>query len=135
MGRRSRAGERSTSWERTIGPGIGAIRDPRLLADLADRSVPLEVCPTSNLKIRVCDRLSLHPFPHLDRMGLMVTVNSDDPHLFGTTLTDEYPLPATEFGYRPLRPLPHRPQRLRLRLCDTELRSSLLEEFDSPDSE
>ncbi len=40
-----------------------------------------------------------HPFPHLDRMGLLVTVNSDDPPLFNTTLTQEYAVLAREFGY------------------------------------
>jgi aminodeoxyfutalosine deaminase len=47
----------------------------------------------------VYKKLALHPFPHLDRMGLLVTINSDDPPLFNTDLTHEYTLLVDEFGY------------------------------------
>ena len=114
-----------------IGHGIGAIRDPHLLTVLRDRAIPLEVCPTSNIKTRVCERLALHPFPHLDGMGLTVTVNTDDPPLFGTTLNDEYRLLASVFGYRPSDLVRIARNAFAATLCDTELRSSLLDEFDT----
>ena len=114
-----------------IGHGIGAIRDPHLLAVLADRAIPLEVCPTSNLRTRVCERLSLHPFPHLDRMGLTLTVNSDGPPLFGTTLNDEYRLLATEFGYGAADLARIARNAFSAAMCESELRSALLQEFDT----
>jgi adenosine deaminase len=82
-----------------IGHGVRAIEDPGLLAVLRDRQIPLEINPTSNVRLHVYRRLAEHPLPHLDRMGLKVTVNSDDPPLFNTTLCAEYEALATEFGY------------------------------------
>ena len=114
-----------------IGHGIGVIRDPHLLAMLLDRAIPLEVCPTSNLRTRVCERLSLHPFPHLDAMGLTVTVNSDDPALFGARLNDEYRLLATEFGYGHADLTRIARNAFTSALCEPELRLSLLQEFDA----
>ena len=126
-----------------IGHGIGAVRDPHLLAVLLDRAIPLEVCPTSNLRTRACDRIALHPFPHLDRMGLTVTVNSDGPPIFGTTLNDEYRLLATEFGYGADDLARIARNAFTSALCEPALRRSLLAEFDAwtrmqgrePDSE
>ena len=82
-----------------IGHGVRAIEDPALLALLHERQIPLEINPTSNVCLHVYRRLAEHPFPHLDRMGIPVTVNSDDPPLFNTTLSHEYAVLAAEFGY------------------------------------
>ncbi|MCA9972430.1 MAG: adenosine deaminase [Anaerolineales bacterium] len=82
-----------------IGHGVRAIEDPHLLALLQERQIPLEVNPTSNLRLGIYPRLAGHPFPHLDRMGLLLTVNSDDPPLFNTDLNQEYAVLAQEFGY------------------------------------
>lgn len=82
-----------------IGHGVRAIEDPLLLTLLRERQIPLEINPTSNVCLHVYRRAAEHPFPHLDRMGLLVTVNSDDPPLFNTTLEQEYALLAAEFGY------------------------------------
>lgn len=82
-----------------IGHGVRAVEDPRLLALLLEKQIPLEVNPTSNVCLGVYRRLAEHPLPHLDRMGLLVTVNSDDPPLFNTDLSQEYQVLATEFGY------------------------------------
>ena len=114
-----------------IGHGVGAIRDPHLLALLLDRAIPLEVCPTSNLSTRVCESLALHPFRRLDRMGLTVTVNSDDPPLFGTTLNDEYRLLVNGFGYGAAGLVRIARNAFSSAMCEPELRSSLLEEFDT----
>ncbi len=114
-----------------IGHGIGAIRDPHLLALLVDRAIPLEVCPTSNLRTRVCERQALHPLRHLDLMGVTVTVNSDDPPLFGTTLNDEYRLLANRFGYDESGLARIARNAFSSALCEPELRSSLLEGFDT----
>lgn len=82
-----------------LGHGVRAIEDPTLLALLKERQIPLEVNPTSNVCLHVYRRLAEHPLPHLDRMGLLVTVNSDDPPLFNTSLNQEYQVVAQEFGY------------------------------------
>jgi aminodeoxyfutalosine deaminase len=84
-----------------IGHGVRAAEDPALVADLARRGVPLEVCPSSNLCLGVFPDLASHPFDRLHRAGVRVSVNSDDPPLFATTLCDEYLRLAATFGYGP----------------------------------
>jgi adenosine deaminase/aminodeoxyfutalosine deaminase len=77
-----------------IGHGIAAARDPRLLAHLAAAQIPLEVCPTSNLRTRSVPSLAEHPLPVLVAAGVPVSINSDDPPMFSTTLNDEYRIAA-----------------------------------------
>ncbi|MBM0228946.1 MULTISPECIES: adenosine deaminase [Micromonospora] len=77
-----------------IGHGISAALDPQLLAHLAERQIALEVCPTSNVRTRAVATMAEHPLPQLVEAGLLVTVNSDDPPMFGTTLNDEYAVAA-----------------------------------------
>ena len=74
-----------------IGHGISAIQDEELMEYLADKQIPLEICPTSNLFTRkYVTRLTNHPIrPFYDR-GIKVTVNTDDPSIFGVDLVDEY---------------------------------------------
>jgi adenosine deaminase len=73
-----------------IGHGIRAAEDEALLRTLAARRVPLECCPTSNLRTGVVRDWAEHPLPQLVRAGARVTVNSDDPAMFGTSLGDEW---------------------------------------------
>jgi aminodeoxyfutalosine deaminase len=73
-----------------IGHGISAAQDPALLAHLAEHRIPLEVCPTSNLATGAVASLAEHPLRALRDAGVVVTVNSDDPPMFGTTLNEEY---------------------------------------------
>jgi aminodeoxyfutalosine deaminase len=82
-----------------IGHGVRAIEDPALLKLLQERQIPLEINPTSNIRLGIYDSLANHPFPRLDEMGLLVTVNSDDPPLFNTNLRREYEILARDFGY------------------------------------
>lgn len=82
-----------------IGHGVRAIEDPGLLATLKVRQIPLEINPTSNVCLNVFPSLAAHPFRLLDERGLFVTVNSDDPPLFNTSLVQEYTVLAGEFGY------------------------------------
>ena len=82
-----------------IGHGVRAIEDPSLLATLNVRQIPLEINPTSNACLKIYPSLAKHPFPLLDKRGLLVTVNSDDPPLFNTSLVQEYEVLAHEFGY------------------------------------
>ncbi|WP_430780143.1 adenosine deaminase [Actinoplanes sp. G11-F43] len=73
-----------------IGHGIAAAQDERLMAHLAEHQIPLEVCPTSNLRTRAVADLDQHPIGRLIAAGVPVSVNSDDPPMFGTTLEQEY---------------------------------------------
>jgi len=82
-----------------IGHGVRAIEDDLLIARLRDGRTPLELCPTSNLCLGLASDLSRHPFDRLRREGLQVSVNTDDPALFNTTLVDEYLRLAEAFGY------------------------------------
>jgi adenosine deaminase len=73
-----------------IGHGVRALEDPSLVALLAQRKIPLEVCPTSNFLTGVASRERPHPFVELDRAGCVVTIDADDPTLFGTSISAEY---------------------------------------------
>jgi aminodeoxyfutalosine deaminase len=81
-----------------IGHGIGAIHDESLMDLLIERNIPLEVCPVSNLRTGALGRqlknpaaqLSQHPLPQLIRRGVPVTLSSDDPAMFHTSLAEEY---------------------------------------------
>ncbi|MFC5721114.1 adenosine deaminase [Streptomyces gamaensis] len=77
-----------------IGHGTSAPRDPRLLAHLAEHRIPLEVCPTSNLATRAVADLEEHPVKEMAKAGVLVTINSDDPPMFGTDLNQEYAVAA-----------------------------------------
>ncbi len=77
-----------------IGHGVRAVEDPDLVRFLADTRVPLEVCPTSNLRTGVVSHLDRHPVWELIAAGCAVTVNTDDPAMFGCTLDGEYELLA-----------------------------------------
>ncbi|MEU8254670.1 adenosine deaminase [Micromonospora inaquosa] len=81
-----------------IGHGISAVQDPQLLEYLAERQIGMEVCPTSNVRTRAVATLDEHPLPRLVEAGLLVTINSDDPPMFGTTLNDEYAVAARLLG-------------------------------------
>ncbi len=82
-----------------IGHGVRASEDPELLTYLRERQIPLEINPTSNACLHVYPDMAAHPFRQLDDMGLLVTVNSDDPPLFNTNLLREYEVLAEQFGY------------------------------------
>ena len=101
MGAASVAGALHALNADRIGHGVRAMEDPALLLELRDRQIPLEINPTSNTLLHVYRQPAEHPFAHLDRMGIFVTVNSDDPPLFNTTLVQEYATLAAEFGYGP----------------------------------
>lgn len=81
-----------------IGHGISAAEDPDVMALLTERGVTLEVCPNSNYQTGCVDDLSDHPMPRLDRAGVAVTLNSDDPTIHATRLVDDYRVAVDHFG-------------------------------------
>ncbi|KAA1418823.1 adenosine deaminase [Nocardioides humilatus] len=81
-----------------IGHGTSAAEDPALLAHLAAEGIPLEVCPSSNVATRAVASLAEHPLPKFVEAGVIVTINSDDPPMFGTTLNNEYAIAADLLG-------------------------------------
>jgi adenosine deaminase len=81
-----------------IGHGVRAVEDPLVVDLLAERKIPLEVCPTSNRLTGAAPADRRHPLGALDAAGCVVTIDADDPALFGTTLLDEYRFVAETFG-------------------------------------
>ena len=77
-----------------IGHGTSSTQDPRLLAHLAEQRIPLEVCPTSNIATRAVARSGRAPDREMVEAGVLVTINSDDPPMFGTDLNTEYAVAA-----------------------------------------
>ena len=82
-----------------IGHGIRAIDDPLLVQHLRDHQIPLDISISSNICTGVVDRLENHPVRRLFDAGVPITLNTDDPPMFHTTLLDEYQLAHSHFGF------------------------------------
>ena len=70
-----------------------------MIEELAERQVPIEICVTSNLRTGCCPDLAQHPVRRYFDQGLMLTLNSDDPAMFRTSLVEEYALVQEAFGF------------------------------------
>ncbi len=81
-----------------IGHGVRAIEDPKLIDYLVSNQIPLEVCINSNIRTGVYPSFNKHSLPLLIEKGVLVSLNSDDPTMFGSTLSDEYLLAKNEMG-------------------------------------
>ncbi|WP_412543821.1 adenosine deaminase [Longispora sp. K20-0274] len=82
-----------------IGHGITILDDPDLVAEVRERGLALEVCPSSNVALGFARTLADHPLPRLRDAGLLVTINTDIPSLIGTPLASEYSRVRDAFGY------------------------------------
>jgi len=82
-----------------LGHALTAVDDPELLDILAERQIPLELNVTSNLRTGCCKDMQSHPVRHYFERGLMITLNSDDPPMFGADLLDEYETVQREFEF------------------------------------
>jgi adenosine deaminase len=82
-----------------ISHGVRAVEDPALVRELAERDVVLEVCPTSNVVLSVFATYEQHPLRTLDEAGVTVTLGSDDPPYFATSIGHEYDMAHERFGY------------------------------------
>ena len=82
-----------------IGHGVRCLEDPELVDFLREKQIPLDVCPSSNVCLNVVNSIEEHPLVKLINEGLFVTLNSDDPPMFNTTLTNEYIKIAEAFDF------------------------------------
>jgi len=82
-----------------VGHGVRCVEDPALVDHLRQRRVPLDMCPTSNVRLGVYPDYAAHPLRRLWDAGLWVTVNSDDPPMFGTDLNREYEVLIDHFAF------------------------------------
>lgn len=82
-----------------LGHGVRAIEDAALVARLADEGIVLEVCPGSNVALGVYDSYETHPIARLRDAGVAVTLNSDDPPFFATSVAQEYERVAKAHGW------------------------------------
>lgn len=112
-----------------IGHGIGCMRDPELVEYLRATQLPLDVCPTSNLRTGAVPDLATHPLPDMLAAGLMVTLNSDDPPMFDTDLTDEYRV-AQRRGLGPAELAGLARNGVRASFLDESSKTALLAEID-----
>jgi aminodeoxyfutalosine deaminase len=104
-----------------IGHGLTAIQDPGVMALLRERRIPLEVCPTSNVATGLIARVEDHPLPRFLEAGLVVTLNSDDPAMFGTSLESEFVQAAKAFSLS---------RAQIVQFCENAIRYSFLPERD-----
>jgi aminodeoxyfutalosine deaminase len=82
-----------------IGHGLAAAQDPELLEVMAQKQVPVELCVSSNLRTGASPDLAEHPIKKFFEHGLMITLNTDDPAMFQTSLNREYEIAQHEFGF------------------------------------
>lgn len=82
-----------------IGHGLTAWQDLELVEELATRQIPVEICLTSNLRTGCCQTLAEHPVRNYFDHGVMVTLNTDDPAMFRTSLAREYELAQDTFAF------------------------------------
>jgi aminodeoxyfutalosine deaminase len=114
-----------------IGHGIGSISDPTLLDHLRDNNIPLEICPTSNVCTRAVATLPEHPLARIVRHGVPVTLSTDDPGMFGTTLNEEYQLAQDVLGLTPAELAEIARNGFRYGYCSAELRERALADIDA----
>lgn len=114
-----------------IGHGVRAIEDPNLVKRLADERVVLEVCPGSNMALGVYSVLRFHPVNLLRRAGVRLTLNSDDPPFFNTTLGKEYASVTKTFGWSLEDQLEITRTAIEAAFCDDGTRQRLLVRLES----
>ncbi|WP_020674359.1 adenosine deaminase [Amycolatopsis nigrescens] len=114
-----------------IGHGTSCAADPRLLAHLAEHRIPVEVCPTSNLRTRQVESLASHPVRRMLDHGVTVTLNTDDPPMFGATLNGEYLGVAETLGLRPAEIAQLARNAVQAAFLPAQRKSDLLAEIDA----
>ncbi|MBX3577339.1 MAG: adenosine deaminase [Rhizobiaceae bacterium] len=115
-----------------IGHGVRAIENPDLVSRIAEEGVVLECCPVSNIELKVFDGFAEHPFPRLRDAGCKVTLNSDDPPYFWTTLKREYDVAREHFGMDERALLATTRTAIEAAFVDKKTKTALLAKVGSP---
>ncbi|GGE39357.1 adenosine deaminase [Actibacterium pelagium] len=116
-----------------IGHGVRAIEDPSLVDHLAETGVVLEVCPGSNISLGVYNSLKDHPVAKLRDAGVPVTVSTDDPPFFHTTMTREYDMLAETFGWSEAEFSDLNKTAAKAAFCTDETREKVLKKLEDAD--
>jgi len=114
-----------------IGHGVRAVEDPRLCEDLAEAGVVLEVCPGSNIALGIYRNFDAHPIEKLRERGVKVTVSTDDPPFFHTTMTAEYEALDRSFGWGVDGLMAQARVAAEAAFCDPETKSRLLNALEN----
>ncbi len=114
-----------------IGHGTSSAQDPALLAHLAEHQIPLEVCPSSNIATRAVATLAEHPLAAFRDAGVVVTINSDDPPMFGTSLNREYEIAADLLDLDETGVAELSRTAVRVSYAPADVKDRILEEIDS----
>ncbi|MGH3472517.1 MAG: adenosine deaminase [Nocardioidaceae bacterium] len=114
-----------------IGHGTSSAQDPRLLEYLAAHRIALEVCPTSNVATHAVSSLADHPLPLLYQTGVPITIGSDDPALFGTSLVHEYSVATDLLGLEERGVVELARNSITQSFAETDIKQRLLAELDS----
>lgn len=113
-----------------IGHGINAIKEPDLVHELHDRGTVLEVCPGSNVVLRASGDWPSHPIDALRKAGVKVTVSTDDPPFFHTTMVNEYEKLAQTFGWRQEDFHQVNTTAINAAFCDDETRTDIIQKLE-----
>jgi aminodeoxyfutalosine deaminase len=114
-----------------IGHGTSCTKDPALVEHLAEHRIPLEVCPTSNVRTQQVASVAGHPVRQMLEHGLVVTLNTDDPPMFGATMEGEYHAVATACALQPADLAQLARNAVHASFLSPERKSALLTEIDS----
>lgn len=117
-----------------IGHGVRAIEDDSLVEELIVRDVVLEVCPGSNIALEVYAKLSDHPIAKLRERGVKVTVSTDDPPFFHSTMTKEFDMLADTFGWGAQDFLDLNKAAVDAAFCDDATRAALAKKLETSDA-
>lgn len=82
-----------------IGHGVRTFEDPKVEAEVREKGIPLEMCPTSNVQTGATQNMESHPFKRYYEEGIPVTINTDDPGVSDITLSDDYFKVVNQFGF------------------------------------
>lgn len=115
-----------------IGHGVHAINDLALVDRLVENQITLEICPGSNVALNVYPNLAAHPIEKLRQRGVKITVSTDDPPFFHTTMRDEYLNLARSFGWDETVFAEINDTAARAAFCDEDTRSRVLKRLERP---
>lgn len=114
-----------------IGHGVNAIKDPALVETLAEKGTVLEVCPGSNVFLGATGDWAAHPIARLRDAGVKVTVSTDDPPFFKTTMTREFDMLARTFGWDEADFAALNKTALEAAFCDDETRAAVAKKLET----